>query len=317
MQNKSRFIFALPPTFFLNNNKLMAIRTLRFALFGNIYQAKKSAFINNILGSLKENGAEVNIDSEFYHFLVDTGRTTLPIDNVFSGNDFDADFVVSMGGDGTFLKAASRVGEKNIPIIGVNMGRLGFLADVHPEEFHDCVKALLEKKYSIEDRTVIKVTAEGTDLTGSDCALNDVAILKRDNASMITIHASINGEHLTTYQADGLVVSTPTGSTAYSLSVGGPIIVPGTHVFSLTAVAPHSLSMRPIVLSDESIITLRVECRSHHFLMALDGRSEKCCEGSTITLQKAPYNIKIVKRQESTYYSTLREKMMWGADTRG
>ena len=133
---------------------------------------------------------------------------------------------------------------------------------------------------------------------------------------MITIHASINGEYLTTYQADGLVISTPTGSTAYSLSVGGHIIVPGTHVFSLTAVAPHSLSMRPIVLSDDSVITLQVECRSHHFLVALDGRSEKCCEGSTITLRKAPYSIKIVKRQHSTYFSTLREKLMWGADTR-
>lgn len=294
----------------------MASRTFRFAIFGNTFQAKKSAFINKIIGDLKEFGAEVNIDSEFYQFLVDSRHADLRIDHVFSGDDFKADFVISMGGDGTFLKAASRVGAKGIPIIGVNMGRLGFLADVHPEEFHNCIKALYAGKYTIEDRTVIKVKADGTEFVGSDCALNDVAILKRDNASMITIHASINGEHLTTYQADGLVVSTPTGSTAYSLSVGGPIIVPGTHVFSLTAVAPHSLSMRPIVLSDQSVITLRVECRSHHFLVALDGRSEKCCEGSTLTLQKAPYDVKIVKRQESTYYSTLREKMMWGADTR-
>ncbi|MCI6119460.1 MAG: NAD kinase [Prevotella sp.] len=295
----------------------MASRTLKFAIFGNTYQVKKSAFINNIIATLKESGAEVSIDSEFYRFLVEGGRLSMPIDHVFHDGDFDADFVVSMGGDGTFLKAASRVGSKEIPIIGVNMGRLGFLADVHPEEFHNCVSALYQGQYAIEDRTVIKVTADGSDIIGSDCALNDVAILKRDNASMITIHASINGEHLTTYQADGLVVSTPTGSTAYSLSVGGPIIVPGTHIFSLTAVAPHSLSMRPIVLSDESVITLRVECRSHHFLVALDGRSEKFSEGTTITLQKAPYRIKIVKRQHSTYFSTLREKLMWGADTRG
>lgn len=294
----------------------MASRTLRFALFGNTYQAKKSAFINDIIGSLKESGAEVSIDSEFYHFLAETGRAGLPVDRVFNGNDFEADFVVSMGGDGTFLKAASRVGSKEIPIIGVNMGRLGYLADVHPEEFHSCVSALNKGSFTIEDRTVIQVSADGYDFSGSDCALNDVAILKRDNASMITIHASINGEHLTTYQADGLVVSTPTGSTAYSLSVGGPIIVPGTHIFSLTAVAPHSLSMRPIVISDESVITLRVECRSHTFLIALDGRSGKCNEGTTLTLRKAPYRIKIVKRQHSTYFSTLREKLMWGADTR-
>ena len=294
----------------------MATRTLKFAIFGNTYQAKKSAFINEIISTLKESGAEVSIDSEFYHFLIDGGRLDMPIDRVFRGNDFEADFVVSMGGDGTFLKAASRVGNKEIPIIGVNMGRLGYLADVHPEEFHNCVADLYKGTYTIEDRTVIKVEAEGCDFSGSDCALNDVAILKRDNASMITIHASINGERLTTYQADGLVVSTPTGSTAYSLSVGGPRIVPGTHIFSLTAVAPHSLSMRPIVISDESVITLRVECRSHHFLVALDGRSEKCSEGTTITLRKAPYQIKILKRQQSTYFSTLREKLRWGADTR-
>ena len=291
-------------------------RTLKFAIFGNTFQVKKSAFINKIISTLKDSGAEVNIDSEYYHFLVETGRLDFPIDNVFRGEDFDADFVVSMGGDGTFLKAASRVGSKGTPIIGVNMGRLGFLADVHPEEFHDCISAIKQGKYTIEDRTVITVSTDGTDFVGYDCALNDVAILKRDSASMITIHASINGEYLTTYQADGLVISTPTGSTAYSLSVGGPIIVPGTHVFSRTAVAPHSLSMRPIVLSDDSVITLQVECRSHHFLVALDGRSEKCCEGSTITLRKAPYSIKIVKRQHSTYFSTLREKLMWGADTR-
>ena len=316
MQNKSRFIFALPPTFFLNNNKLMAIRTLRFALFGNIYQAKKSAFINNIIGSLKESGAEVSIDSEFYHFLVDTGRAGLPIDNVFNGNDFDADFVVSMGGDGTFLKAASRVGGKSIPIIGVNMGRLGFLADVHPEEFHNCVKALYEKKYTIEDRTVIRVTSEGNDFVGSDCALNDVAILKRDNASMITIHASINGEHLTTYQADGLIINTPTGSTGYAMAVGGAIMSPECDSIGIVPVAPQSLTVRPLMLPSKAEITLTIQSRSHSFLLSVDGRSLSLNENIRLTISQAPYKIHVLKHEQDNYFQTLRKKLMWRASCR-
>jgi NAD+ kinase len=143
-----------------------------------------------------------------------------------------------------------------------------------------------------------------------------VALLKRDTASMISIRANVNGQYLNTYQADGLVVSTPTGSTAYSLSNGGPIIVPGTNVFSMTAVAPHSLNVRPIVLADTSVIELDVESRSHNFLVAIDGRSETCKEGTQITLRRAPYTVKVVKRADHRYFNTLREKMMWGADTR-
>ena len=154
-------------------------------------------------------------------------------------------------------------------------------------------------------------------LQGYPCALNDVAILKRDSASMITIHAAINGEPLAVYQADGLIMSTPTGSTAYSLSVGGPIIVPGTHVFSLTAVAPHSLNVRPIVFSEDSVVELTVETRSHNFLVALDGRSEKLPDSTRLTLRKAPYRVQVIKRSGTRYFRTLREKMMWGADQRG
>ena len=154
-------------------------------------------------------------------------------------------------------------------------------------------------------------------MAGCPFALNDVAILKRDVAAMITVRTTINGDYVTTYQADGLVISTPTGSTAYSLSVGGPIIVPGTHVFSITAVAPHSLNVRPLVLSEDSEITLTVESRSHNFLVALDGRSEKLPDSTRLTLRKAPYRVKVVKRAGQKYFHTLRDKMMWGADQRG
>ena len=292
----------------------MEHRNVKFALFGNTYQTKKSASIQKVLSCLTEHQAELYVDREYYDFLTVDQRLDVPAMGIIEDNDFKADFVISMGGDGTFLKAASRVREKMIPIVGVNMGRLGFLADVSPGDIERCVEAIYQDDFAIESRALIKVETDGEPLEGYDCALNDVAILKRDTASMISIRASINGQYLTTYQADGLVISTPTGSTAYSLSNGGPIIVPGTKVFSMTAVAPHSMNIRPIVLSDSSEISLTVESRSHNFLVAIDGRSEKCKEGTRLTLSRAPYDVKVVKRSRQSYFNTLREKMMWGVD---
>ena len=294
----------------------MEHRRLRFALFGNVYQTKKSASIQKVLACLSQRGAEVLVDQEYYQFLTEDQKLDVNAAKIFTDDDFDADIVISMGGDGTFLKAASRVRQKMIPILGINMGRLGFLADISPNDIEKCLDAIYEEDYSIENRTLIQVTTDGEPLEGYNCALNDVAILKRDTASMISIRASINGDYLTTYQADGLVISSPTGSTAYSLSNGGPIIVPGTKVISMTAVAPHSMNIRPIVLADSSEITLTVESRSHNFLIAIDGRSEKCKEGTKLTLRRAPYDVKVVKRSDQRYFNTLREKMMWGIDVR-
>ena len=294
----------------------MEHRRLRFALFGNVYQTKKSASIQKVLACLSQRGAEVLVDQEYYQFLTEDQKLDVNAAKIFADDDFDADIVISMGGDGTFLKAASRVRQKMIPILGINMGRLGFLADISPNDIEKCLDAIYEEDYSIENRALIQVTTDGEPLEGYNCALNDVAILKRDTASMISIRASINGDYLTTYQADGLVISSPTGSTAYSLSNGGPIIVPGTKVISMTAVAPHSMNIRPIVLADSSEITLTVESRSHNFLIAIDGRSEKCKEGTKLTLRRAPYDVKVVKRSDQRYFNTLREKMMWGIDVR-
>jgi NAD+ kinase len=294
----------------------MTSRKLKFAIFGNTYQTCKSAAIHNVLACLRDGGAEVHIDREYYDFLLASGMIVPDEAEVFEGDDFDASFVISMGGDGTFLKAAGRVGDKEIPILGVNIGRLGFLAGVNPDEFDVCFRSLLSGDYDTECREVIMVDTDGEPFSGCCRALNDVAILKRDNASMISVRTMIDGEYLTTFRADGLIVSTPTGSTAYSLSNGGPIIVPGTHVFSLTAVAPHSLNIRPIVIPDTSTVTLTVESRSHNFLVAVDGRSEKCSDVTSLTIRKAPYQVRIVKRAGYRYFDTLREKMMWGMDKR-
>lgn len=290
---------------------------MKFALFGNTYQAKKSAHVIRLLSILKRYKAEIYICREFYQFLTNEQKMDIQAAGVFEGNDFEADMVLSIGGDGTFLKAASHVGEKNIPILGINTGRLGFLADVSPEEMEETFKDIYNRNYKVEDRSVLQVCSNGQPLKGYPFGLNEIAVLKRDSSSMITIHTSINGAYLTTYQADGLVIATPTGSTAYSLSIGGPIIVPHSNTIAITPVAPHSLNVRPIVINDDWEITLDVESRSHNFLVAIDGRSETCKEGTRLTIRKADYNIKVVKRPNHIFFHTLRNKMMWGADGRG
>ena len=289
---------------------------MRFALFGNTYQEHKSAHVAHLLDILREKGAEICISSEFYDFLRHHTYADLKGLDLFEGNSFTADMALSIGGDGTFLKAASRVGKKEIPILGINTGRLGFLADISPDQMEETFDEIYNGTYRVEPRRVLKLTCNGHVLKGYPYGLNEIAVLKRDSSSMITIRAAINGESLNVYQADGLVISTPTGSTGYSLSVGGPILVPQSGTISLTAVAPHSLNVRPIVIRDDWEITLDVESRSHNFLIAIDGRSETCREGIQLTIRRANYQVHIVKRCRHSFFNTLREKMMWGMDNR-
>lgn len=294
----------------------MAQQHLKFAIFGNEYQAKKSASIEKILLYLEKKEAEVYVENAYYEFLIRDQHLDVKAAGVFEDYNFDVDYVISMGGDGTFLKAASRVGAKGTPIIGVNMGRLGFLADVLPSEIESALDSLYAGECLIEEHAVIQVEAEGGILAGNPFALNDIAVLKRDDASMISIRTQVDGEFLVTYQADGLIVTTPTGSTAYNLSNGGPIIIPQSGSICLTPVAPHSLNIRPIVINDTAVITLDIESRSHNYLVAIDGRSERMTEETRLIIRKAPHSIKIVKLRNQRYFSTLREKLMWGADQR-
>ena len=289
---------------------------MKFAIFGNTYQAKKSFYAQTLFSILEKHHAEVYICRDFYEFLTNDLKLNIPTAGLFDDDNFDADMVISVGGDGTFLKAASKVGSKGIPILGVNTGRLGFLADVSPEEMVTTFNEIYENRYTVEERSGLKISCKGQELEDYPYALNEIAILKRDSSSMISIHTAINGAYLTTYQADGLVIATPTGSTAYSLSVGGPVIVPHSNTIAITPVAPHSLNVRPIVIRDDWEITLDVESRSHNFLIAIDGRSESFKEGTQISIRKADYAIKVVKRHNHVFFNTLRTKLMWGADTR-
>lgn len=289
---------------------------MKFVLFGNTYQPKKSFHAANLFQILKRHGAEIIVCREFYQFLNADSKMELPADCLFDDDDFSADMAISIGGDGTFLKAASRVGRKGIPILGINTGRLGFLADISPEEMETTFDEIYSGRYSVEERSVLQLICNEKHLQKSPYALNEIAVLKRDSSSMISIKTTINGAYLNTYQADGLVIATPTGSTAYSLSVGGPIIVPHSNTIVITPVAPHSLNVRPIVIRDDWEIKLDVESRSHNFLIAIDGRSETCKETTQLTIRKADYSIKVVKRFNHIFFDTLRSKMMWGADGR-
>ena len=295
----------------------MTRQPLKFAIFGNEYQARKSTSIEKILDYLVQKGAEIYVENAYYEFLTRSQHIDVKAAGVFEDYNFDVDYVISMGGDGTFLKAASRVGAKGTPIIGVNMGRLGFLADVLPGEVEAALDSLYAGECQIEEHAVIQVEAEGGVLAGNPYALNDIAVLKRDDASMISIRTQVDGEFLVNYQADGLIVTTSTGSTAYNLSNGGPIIIPQSSSLCLTPVAPHSLNIRPVVINDTAEITLDVESRSHNYLVAIDGRSERMTEGTRLVIRKAAHTIKIVKQRNQRYFSTLREKLMWGADQRG
>ncbi len=289
---------------------------MKFALFGNCHQHKKSQHARRLFELLGERGAEIYVDPEFYDFLQQEHGDELNITGLLDEETFSADLAISLGGDGTFLRAAAKVGNKGIPVLGINTGRLGFLAASAPEDMEIMVEEIYNRDYSVEERSTLHLQVDGADIPGYTYALNEIAILKRDSSSMIAIHTSINDEYLTTYQADGLILSTPTGSTAYSLSNGGPIIVPQSSTVSVTPVAPHSLHMRPIVIPDRWTLSLNVDSRSHNFLIALDGRNYTCPDHATLTVYKGEYTIRVVKRQRQDFFSTLRTKLGWGADAR-
>lgn len=232
------------------------------------------------------------------------------------GEDFEADMAFSIGGDGTFIKTSAKIGKKNIPIIGINAGRLGFLADIAGDEIEEAVKEILDGKYKIEDRTLLRLYTKEKLYKDFNYALNEIAVMKRDSSSMITIDAWANDVFINSYQADGLLISTSTGSTAYSMSVGGPIVVPQAPNFIITPIAPHSLNVRPIIIPDDWEIKLRVESRNNQFLIALDGRNNIFDSKTHLIIKKAGFTTKVVKRENNDFFDTLRSKLMWGMSER-
>lgn len=289
---------------------------MRFVVFGSLSQSHQLPHVEQLLHILQREGASVSIERYFYLFIREHTHIDLEGVEAFSGQDFEADMAISIGGDGTFLATAEQVRDKGIPIIGIHTGRLGFLSQVTPDQLEEAFKEILRGDYTIDERSLLELSAEGHELEGYPYALNEVAILKRDTSSMIKISTYIDGELLNHYQADGLIIATPTGSTAYSLSVGGPIVMSQSDCICVTAVAPHTFSVRPIVLPNTCEVQLEVESRSHNFLVAVDGRSETCPEYTRLTIRRAPYTIRTVERTSRSFLSVLRDKLLWGVDQR-
>jgi NAD+ kinase len=288
---------------------------MKIALFGNTYKVEAIDTAISLLQLLKKHDAEVYIESSFYRFLQDHKVENL-ISGVIEDDNFMADLALSFGGDGTFLNTAKHVNTKEIPILGINTGRLGFLADVADTEIEHVLQDVLNNRFSIEERTVLQLIAENSILHEYPYALNEIALLKQDSSSMITIHVKVNGEFLNAYRADGLIIATPTGSTAYSMSVGGPIVVPQTNNLILSPVASHSLNIRPLIIPDNWELEINVISRTKSFLVSLDGRSDILDQHTYLKVKKAGHKVKLVKPIGHNFFCTLKNKLMWGADKR-
>lgn len=228
----------------------------------------------------------------------------------------DIEFVVSLGGDGTLLDTVTLVRDKGIPIMGINFGRLGFLAGIGKDELSAAVTALINQTYVVDKRSLIHLDASISMFGQVPFALNEFAIHKRDTAPMIKIHTYLNGEFLNTYWSDGLIVSTPTGSTGYSLSCGGPIIFPDSRTLLITSVAPHNLNVRPIVVSDDDIISFEVESRSDHIICSLDSRREIVSKNVQLAVKKESFSLNLLRLSENNFLQTLHNKLTWGLDKR-
>ncbi len=295
---------------------------MKIAIYGKSFHYDFSDTIKQLFSDLllfQSNGYQLVVYKPFYEYLLNTVNLELNIDSTFSEyNELNSEFsfLISIGGDGTFLNAISLVRSSGIPIVGINSGRLGFLSTISRHEISEALQAIFNKKYSFESRTLIRVEATNQAFGDFPYALNECTVHKNDSAAMITIHTYLNDEFLNSYWADGLIVSTPTGSTAYSLSVGGPIVMPNAENFIIAPIAPHNLTVRPIVIPDRYEIKLKIESRSKFFLTSLDYRSETMDTEFELKLTKTNFCINILKLDNHNYFSTLRNKLMWGVDKR-
>lgn len=292
---------------------------MKVAVFGTLISDDFVPVLQEFFQFLKDNNIEVQLSKSFYNHLVEELNTTPYYTSLFhSYVDFDTEnkFIFSVGGDGTFLHSVLNIRNFDIPVIGVNSGRLGFLADISADQIKDALSDIFNNKYSIIERSLLEVNFEGSENLDFNFALNEMAVLKTDTSSMINISAYVNNELLNNYWADGLIIATPTGSTAYSLSVGGPILTPDSENFVITPLAPHNLTIRPIVVPDKSEITLKVDGRGTHYRTALDFRSEPVELSTVIKVRKANFSLKTLQLPEQPFFNTLRNKLMWGIDKR-
>ncbi|NOY46715.1 MAG: NAD kinase [Chlorobi bacterium] len=293
---------------------------MKIAIYGQFYQRYSLIPVETLLNILHNKPVDVFIEAQFFKSIKAAEDINVSLNDfkTFSSLDTSFDLLISIGGDGTILRAITFVRDLSIPIVGINTGRLGFLATIKKNDIEKAIDNIIKGNYRISERSLLTITTEpeNKDLLDFNVALNEIAVSRKNTTSMITVETSLNNEYLTSYWADGLIVSTPTGSTGYSLSCGGPVITPETNSFALTPIAPHNLNARPLVIQDSTEIKLRVSGREDSYLVSLDSRIATLDNNSTIIIKKANFKIKMIELKGESFLHTLREKLLWGEDKR-
>jgi NAD+ kinase len=290
---------------------------MRIALHGRNFKEEARKHIQALFDKLEEERIDLQLSETFFIFLTRNG-IRLPEVKIYRNRLelFEADFIFSIGGDGTLLETVTQVGARQIPILGINTGRLGFLATTSPADILPRLQQLLTEEYSYDIRSLIRVESDKDLFDGVNFGLNEFTISRRDTSSMITVHTYLDGEYLNAYWADGLIVSTPTGSTGYSLSVGGPVVMPQSSNFIIAPISPHNLNVRPMIISDSSVISFEIQGRSRNYLVSLDSRSRVVDGSIQLAVRKESFQACLIKFDEENYLSTLRQKLGWGLDLR-
>lgn len=293
---------------------------MKIAIYGQYYQNSTEPIIKDIFVFFNKRNIEIVIESKFLALIQEKKIIEKEYKTFCSHTELDSSFdmLLSIGGDGTILRAATLVRDSGIPILGINAGRLGFLATVQKENIDKFLQIVIDKKYTLSKRTLLSLTStpENEALNDINFAMNEVSVSRKDTTSMITIETYLNGEILNSYWADGLIISTPTGSTGYSLSCGGPILTPDVKSLVITPIAPHNLNARPLVIPDETEIMLKVSGREENYLVSLDSRITSVGNESVLTIRKTPFQINMVEIPNETFLKTLRSKLLWGEDKR-
>ncbi|RZS98826.1 NAD kinase [Aquimarina brevivitae] len=293
---------------------------MKIGIYGQFYHENSGIYIQELLDILDKNNVEVVIEKDFLALINanETIHKSYSHFSTFEELDNTYDLFFSIGGDGTILKTITYVRDLGIPIAGINTGRLGFLATIQKEDIKNSIDLILNKKYHISARSLLNIQTDppSEEFGTLNFAMNEIAVSRRNTTSMITVHTSLNGEFLTSYWADGLIVSTPTGSTGYSLSCGGPVIMPDSENITLTPIAPHNLNARPLVIPDDKEITLQVSGREDTYLVSLDSRIHTLANETIVRIRTTPFKINMVVLEGDSFLKTLRKKMLWGEDKR-
>ena len=288
---------------------------MKVAILGKFIKSEPTEYITKLISLLEKRDVSIHLELEYYNQLKKSLSKNI---NSFTELDKSFNLLISIGGDGTILKAMTFVQHLSIPIVGVNSGRLGFLAKIKIEKLEEAIEEIISGNYSISERSLIEVTIseKNEELSRLNFALNEIAVSRKNTTSMISIETKLDNNYLNSYWADGLIISTPTGSTGYSLSCGGPIIMPEAENLVITPIAPHNLNARPLIISDNTEITLKVDGREDEFLISLDSRITTLSNDNIVVIKKSPFKIKMIELENESFLITLREKLMWGQDKR-